>query len=98
MEVKMQSSAKIWGIQPNELLLNFSCDGYLENFHDTYYRGVTIHAKAEIIFRWICQMKVAPYSGIFGKLIRRILPVGDLIMMRRQLLNFKKLSEHTKKT
>ena len=30
-----------------------------------------------------------------GWLIRLFLPPGDLIMMRRQLLNFKKLAEQT---
>jgi len=176
---EMKSSGKIWGIAPQERLLNFPCDRYMETFHDIYFRGVTIHADPEIIFRWICQMKAAPYSydwidnfgrrspqkliagfdeletgqkimfifklidfernkhltirlnemapkffgdtvisyrifqesrekcrlivklivrypkGLPGMLMRRILPVGDLIMMRRQLLNFKKLSEQT---
>jgi hypothetical protein len=144
------------------------------------YRGVTINASARTIFRWLCQMRVAPYSydwidncgrqspreltpdldnlvigqdvmGIFdlvgfevnrqitirvkprsraaktfgdiagsyvivpratdcrllvkligkypqgatGRLMGALLPWGDLIMMRRQLLNFKQLSERT---
>ena len=175
----MQPSSKLWGVTSDERLFNYPCDGYMETFHDTYYRGVTIHADTEIVFRWICQMKVAPYSydwidnlgrkspqklipgvdelkigqkvmfifdlidfernkhltirlnkaatnffgdtvisyriiskghnkcrllikilvryptGFLGKLMSRILPPGDLIMMRRQLLNFKKLSEQT---
>jgi len=177
----MQSSSKIWGITVHECLLKYPCDRYMETFHDTYYRGVTIHADPKNIFRWICQMKVAPYSydwidnfgrrspqklipgldkleigqkimfifqlidfeqnkhitirlnkivpkffgdtvityriiteshdkcrllvkilvrypypkRFFGMLLSRILPFGDLIMMRRQLLNFKKLSEQT---
>ena len=175
----MQSSSKMWGITSHERLLNYPCDRYMETVHDTYYRGVTIHADPEVIFRWICQMRVAPYSydwidnfgrrsslklipgvdeletgqkimfifklvdfernkhltihlnkiavklfgdtvisyrifsesqgkcrllvkmlvrypkGFLGMLLSRILPLGDLIMMRRQLLNFKKLSEQT---
>ena len=31
--------------------------------------------------------------GVWGKLMRTLLPWGDLIMMRRQLLNFKQLAE-----
>jgi len=58
----MKSSDKLWGMKSNELLFHFPCDGYLENYHDAYYRGVTIHADADVVFRWICQMKVAPYS------------------------------------
>ncbi len=178
-EVKMLSSSKIWGTTSNERLLSYPCDSYIETFHDTYYRGVTIHADPEIIFQWICQMRVAPYSydwidnfgrkspqklipgldeletgqkimfifnlidfkrnkhitirfnkagpksfgdtvisyrifskghaecrlivkliarypkGFPGWLLSRILPLGDLIMMRRQLLNFKKLAERS---
>lgn len=145
------------------------------------YRGVDISASAEVVFRWLCQMRVAPYSydwidnlgkrspqkliegldqlavgqdvmsifnlvafarnehitirmkpntrsfRIFGDIaatylivpktattsrllvklairytrsgpelmMRNFLPWGDLFMMRRQLLNFKKLAEQT---
>ena len=34
-------------------------------------------------------------DGLSGMILKQILPLGDLIMMRRQLLNFKKLSEQT---
>jgi hypothetical protein len=32
---------------------------------------------------------------MLGWLLRRILPWGDLVMMRRQFLNFKELAEQT---
>lgn len=162
-----------WGIDPQEQLLPFPCDNYLTDFDGVLYRGVTIKAPASIIFRWLCQMSIAPYSydwidnrghqsprtltpgldqlgigqkimgfpvvefepgrhitaggeskrlGKFyltylivpkapdrcrllvkilaryqktpvGLLLRLFLPWGDLVMMRRQLLNFKTLSE-----
>lgn len=41
-----------------------------------------------------CRIK---YPRILGVLMRFILPWGDLIMMRRQLHNFKKLSEQMQK-
>lgn len=145
------------------------------------YRGVTINASSGTVFRWLCQMRVAPYSydwidnggkqsprdltpgldhlvigqdmmtifelvdfetnrhvtlrmkprsraartfgdivvsylivetpprscrllvkliarypeGLKGWLMRTVLPWGDLIMMRRQLLNLKQLAEHS---
>jgi hypothetical protein len=31
--------------------------------------------------------------GLIGRLMRLLLPWGDLVMMRRQLLNFKELAE-----
>ncbi len=175
----MTSLSHTWGTESHERLLNFPCDHFVKRFDDAYYRGITIRADPEIIFRWLCQMRIAPYSydwidnsgrkspqdwapeiddlsigqevmkifelvhfernedltirinkntfsykifgdvamsyhiipasdrgcrllvkfvcqyprGILGMLMRLMLPWGDLIMMRRQLLNFQRLSE-----
>ncbi len=175
----MLTTHKMWGIESHENELAFPCDQFVNFFDDIYYRGITICAKPENIFRWLCQMRIAPYSydwidnlgrkspskltsgadklktgqnvmtifelidfvqnkyltirtkknqvksttfgsavisyviiqknngtcrllvklvvnypkGLYGKFLRFILPLGDLIMMRCQLLNFKKLSE-----
>jgi len=163
-----------WGIEPEERSLSFPCDGILEHAETAWYRGITVRAPAEVLFRWLCQMKVASYSygrkspqsltpgvdelavgqrvmrsfdlvdferprhltirlredspesrfvrdvavsylvvagpdtsrllvkarvryrrGPLGWLMRLLLPWGDLLMMRKQLLNFKRLSENT---
>jgi hypothetical protein len=41
----------------------------------------------------IVKLLVRYPQGILGVLMRLMLPWGDLIMMRRQLINFKELSE-----
>ena len=165
-----------WGIEPDERYLDFPCDRLSVAFESAYFRGITIGSSPEIIFRWLCQMRVAPYSydwidnlgrqspqillpgldklengqdvmfifeiedfepgrhitirlkrklrfsgdaaisymivplesggcrvlvkllvnyprWIAGWLMRIFLPWGDLIMMRRQLMNFKMLAE-----
>ncbi len=173
------SIARTWGTCLEERRLSYPCDRLIPHSEDSLYRGVTIHASPQTVFRWLCQMRVAPYSydwidnggrksppaltpglehlamgqdvmqifqladfirdqhltlrikansraqrlfgdlavsysivakgasrcrllvklvvrhppGMWGKLMRTFLPWGDLIMMRRQLLNFKRLAE-----
>jgi hypothetical protein len=162
--------------------MSYPCDQLIAKPDDSLYRAVTIDATAQVVFRWLCQMRVAPYSydwidncgresprtltpgleelvvgqdvmqifqlvdfardqnltirckansraqrlfgdiaisycvvgakdstsrllvkivgqypkGLWGQLMRSLLPWGDLIMMRRQLLNFKQLAEGSK--
>ena len=171
--------ARTWGSSIEERRLSYPCDRLIPNPEDSLYRGVTIDAPPDIVFRWLCQMRVAPYSydwidnlgresppeltpglddlavgqtvmeifelaefardqhltlrikansraqrifgdigvsyllyargpsscrlvvklvvrhrpGVWGILMRNLLPWGDLIMMSRQLLNFKRLAE-----
>ncbi|HEX9630558.1 MAG TPA: hypothetical protein VF961_11115, partial [Pyrinomonadaceae bacterium] len=175
----MPSLSHTWGTTSTERQLVFPCDRIISNPDDSLFRGVTIRASSEIVFRWLCQMRVAPYSydwidnggrqsprellpglenlsvgqhvmrifdlvdfkrhrhltlrvkpgtraersfgdiavsymivtgtnndcrllvkliakfpsGIRGRFMRAVLPWGDLVMMRRQLLNFKQLAE-----
>jgi hypothetical protein len=170
-----------WGVEPAEAALAFPCDRLPEKFDADYYRGVTVHASPAMTYRWLCQLRVAPYSydwidnygrqsprrltpglekleigqtvmrifdlidfetdlqitcrikprtspsrlfgdvvvsylivprsdrecrllaklrvgyprGPMGRLMRVILPPGDLVMMRRQLLNLEGLAEAT---
>jgi hypothetical protein len=170
-----------WGTTLPERQYTFPCDALIPQPDDSLFRGVTINAAAEVVFRWLCQLRIAPYSydlidnggrqsppqltpgledlavgqdvmaifllasferdrhltirtkagsraartfgdiacsyvviptspaacrllvklvgkypgGIKGKLMEYFLPWGDLLMMRRQLLNFKKLAEQT---
>ncbi len=175
----MRSVTRSWGTQPHERETAYPCDTVIDRVDDSYFRGVTIQAQPDTIYKWLCQMRVAPYSydwidnlgrrspqelipkleelavgqrmmfifevvsferdrqvtmriktrlpgggllgdcaisylivpqgenqcrllaklvlrypeGLLGPLMRLTLPGGDLIMMRRQLLNFKRLCE-----
>ena len=40
----------------------FPCDKVLPDFTDAYYRGITVHAEPATLFRWLCQLRIAPYS------------------------------------
>lgn len=176
------SVAYTWGTEAAERRLPFACDGYVPQADAVYFRGVTVGTTPERLFRWLCQLRGAPYSydwidnrgrrspreltpglehlaigqsmmriftivdfmknrhitlrikhgtgafrlvgdlaltylivpegrercrllvkivvsyprGVTGALARRLLPWGDLVMMRRQLLNLKALAEGTR--
>ena len=177
------SISRTWGTTLQERQLSYPCDLVIVEPDDSLYRAITIDATAQVVFRWLCQMRVAPYSydwidnggresprtltpgledlvvgqdvmqifelvdfarnqnltirckansrahrlfgdiaisycavgardsnscrllvkivaqyppGLWGRLMRSLLPWGDLIMMRRQLLNFKQLAEGSK--
>jgi hypothetical protein len=40
----------------------FPCDPHIPDADDACFRAVTIDAAAPIVFRWLCQLKLAPYS------------------------------------
>jgi len=40
----------------------FPCDGLLDRTDTVYYRAVSIAAPATVVFGWLCQLRVAPYS------------------------------------
>jgi hypothetical protein len=50
-------------------------------------------AKSARRCRLLVKLAVQRPPGVWGKVMRALLPWGDLIMMRKQLLNFKQLAE-----
>ena len=58
----MRDVARTWGTTPDERARSYPCDRLLERVDDSYYRGVSVDAAPATIFRWLCQLKVAPYS------------------------------------
>lgn len=51
-----------WGTTQAERERPFPCDFLLGSADESFYRGVDIDASPELVFRWLCQMKAAPYS------------------------------------
>jgi len=51
-----------WGIEPAEKNLDFACDHLAGSFDAAYFRGVTVQAPPATVFRWLCQLRAAPYS------------------------------------
>ncbi|WP_431782920.1 hypothetical protein [Streptomyces chumphonensis] len=51
-----------WGVREAEVLAHYPCDDLLSSPREHWYRAVTVRADAATVFRWLCQLKVAPYS------------------------------------
>jgi hypothetical protein len=56
------SAAYTWGTEDAERRLPFPCDRYVAQAEGAYFRGITVRATPAILFRWLCQMRAAPYS------------------------------------
>ena len=74
------SLASTWGSTLRERKMAFPCDSYLSAIDGEYFRAVDVEAPANILFRWLCQLKVAPYSydliDNFGRQSPRNLVLG----------------------
>jgi hypothetical protein len=51
-----------WGTNPEERIQSFPCDDLLAGDGEALYRAVDIDATPALVFSWLCQMRVAPYS------------------------------------
>jgi hypothetical protein len=54
--------ARHWGSTAAERQLPFACDRHLDRVDDAVFRAVSIDAPAPLVFRWLCQLRAAPYS------------------------------------
>ena len=58
----MSSIAATWGSADAERALAFPCDAHLPDADADLFRAVTVRAPPEVVFRWLCQLRIAPYS------------------------------------
>ena len=56
------SVAFSWGTTAEERSLPYPCEACLERVDLACWRGVTVHAEPAVVFRWLCQLRAAPYS------------------------------------
>ena len=56
------SVAHIWGSTPLERASAFPCDALARPGALACFRAVDVHAPADLLFRWLCQLRAAPYS------------------------------------
>jgi hypothetical protein len=57
-----RSIAYTWGSTHEERLMAFQCDRYMGSSDEAYFRAINVEAPCQILFRWLCQLKVGSYS------------------------------------
>ncbi|QPP10392.1 hypothetical protein G4Z16_03965 [Streptomyces bathyalis] len=53
---------RVWGAREEEVRRAYPCDALLAEPEEEWFRAVTVAADRATVFRWLCQLKVAPYS------------------------------------
>lgn len=53
---------KNWGASAAEVGAPFACDALDFPADDVFHRALDVAAPAPLVFRWLCQLRVAPYS------------------------------------
>src|ERR1700704_4777390 len=51
-----------WGSTAEERASTWPCDAMLPDANLVLYRSVDVAARAAVAFKWLCQLRVAPYS------------------------------------
>src|SRR3954452_25104893 len=51
-----------WGSTAEERAETFPCDRYADASFESCFRSVDVSAPVDVTFRWLCQLRVAPYS------------------------------------
>jgi hypothetical protein len=83
-----------WGSTPAERELAFPCDRHLPVHDDVLYRAVDVDAPASIVFRWLCQLRAAPYSydwldNLGRRSPRRLTPGLDALAVGQPVMGFR---------
>ena len=90
--------AYTWGSTPAERALRFPCDRWVERPDEPLFRAVDVHAPAAVVFRWICQLRVAPYSydgidNLGRRSPRELVPGLDALAVGQSVMTFFELVE-----
>jgi len=59
---RAQDHARAWNVTAAERAGGYPCDDHAPMPHEPVLRAVDVSAPAALVFRWLCQLKVAPYS------------------------------------
>ncbi len=75
-----QADPRSWNVTEAERRRRYQCDDLEFAFDDTYFRATSIAASPQTAYRWLCQLRVAPYSydwlDNFGRRSPSVLTAG----------------------
>lgn len=56
------SAVRGWGSTAPERVRAYACDHHVPDAARAMHRAIDVDASPEVVYRWLCQMRVAPYS------------------------------------
>jgi hypothetical protein len=62
MSVVFLSAGENWGATAADRARSLPCDGLLTDADVVVHRAVDVDAPPDVVFRWLCQLRTAPYS------------------------------------
>jgi hypothetical protein len=76
----LRDAAHDWGTTPSERALSLPCDELIPSAAQVLNRATSVNAEPATVFRWLCQLRAAPYSydliDNFGRRSPRTLTPG----------------------
>ncbi|HEY7948679.1 MAG TPA: hypothetical protein VID75_13455 [Acidimicrobiales bacterium] len=94
--MRPMSVVQTWGSSAEERIASYPCDDLVEQPDGILFRAVDVAAPSSLVFRWLCQLRAAPYSydwiDNFGRISPRPLTAGlEVLEVGQQFLTFFRL-------
>lgn len=96
----MPPIADAWGARPEELRAATPADAVFPNADEHWVRAVDVSAPAELVWRWLCQLRAAPYSydrlDNFGRQSPQVLTPGlDALAVGQRVMTIFRVESFT---